>query len=165
MPLEGKEARFLIPALREIVLKINLEFQCQAVYRVHADQAQELTGSAVKNALAENNVLVTMTAGKEPNANGRAERAIGILKQRARSMLMVFVDKSDRSELWAAAIQHASLLQRRQLQGRPVTCPFFGQEVVSRIRIPSPSAFEPRGSERHFSVSYTHLTLPTTRHV
>ena len=57
MPLESKEAKELIPALREIVLKINLEFQCQAVYRVHADQAQELTGSAVKNALMENNVL------------------------------------------------------------------------------------------------------------
>ena len=146
--LETKEQRELLVALRAIVNSVNMEFGARSVFRMHADHAQELTGQKIRDELGAMEVKVTMTPGWEANNNGRAERAIALIKGRARTMLMLFVETRDQQELWPAAVSHATLLQRRLAQDRPATVPDFGQQVVCRIKATPSSSFTARGVER-----------------
>ena len=118
-PLETKEQEELLVSIRKMVNDINAEFSAKSVFRVHADQANELSGQKIRDELAAQEVKVTMTPGYEPANNGRAERAIGLVKGRARAMLMIFESTEDQNELWGCAVMHASALQRRARQGRP----------------------------------------------
>ena len=78
-----------MPAIQSIVTEINCHFKTKAVYRIHADRAKELTGDYIKGRFNTNwGIRVTETPGHEPNANPRAESAIGVVKPRARAMLV-----------------------------------------------------------------------------
>ena len=46
--LNSRRADEVIMALRRMVIRINGEHRCQAVYRVHSDQAPELSGEKQK---------------------------------------------------------------------------------------------------------------------
>ena len=91
-PLVGRTLASVQPALERIVNQTNLTFKAnvvsQVVYRWHGDKAPELTGPKAKEWGRSRGIVVTSTAGYEPNANGRAERAIGVLKERTRAMMM-----------------------------------------------------------------------------
>ena len=63
-------------ALMRIINRIENQHKCKAVYRVHADRAQELTGDRTRKLLEDHGITVTSTAGYDNNANGRAERAV-----------------------------------------------------------------------------------------
>ena len=80
-------------------------FKRKAVYRVHGDRASELTGEAVSEYFEDRGIRVTNTAGYEPNANGRAESAVGVIKTKARAMLMGRGPTG--KALWPAVVHHA----------------------------------------------------------
>ena len=63
-------------ALGKIINRIENQHRCKAVYHVHADRAQELTGDRHRAFLENQGITVTFTAGYDSNANGRAERAV-----------------------------------------------------------------------------------------
>ena len=56
-------------ALRKITNRIENQHKCKAVYRVHADRAQELTGDRHRTFLENCGVTVTSTAGHDSNAD------------------------------------------------------------------------------------------------
>ena len=58
------------------------------MYRLHGDRAQELTGKQVQSKMADMGIVVTSTAGYDPNANGRAERAARWIKEKTRTLLV-----------------------------------------------------------------------------
>eukprot|EP00959_Pyramimonas_sp_CCMP1952_P100406 2100493-Pyramimonas_sp.AAC.1 len=88
---------------------IRSEFEgANVVYRIHGDRASELTGTKSKEHFAKQGILVTSTPGYEPNNNPRAEKGIGLVKLRARAMLLSFTDPRDRQDLWPMAVQHAA---------------------------------------------------------
>ena len=68
--------------LMKIINRIENQHKCKAVYRVHADRAQELTGDRHRTFLENQGITVTSTAGYDSNANGRAKRAVLYLLQR-----------------------------------------------------------------------------------
>ena len=74
-------------ALRKMINRIENMHKCKAVYRVHADRGQELTGVRHRKFLEELGVMVTTTAGYDSNSNGRAERAVRFFQERARTLL------------------------------------------------------------------------------
>ena len=76
-----------IPALEDIVNEANNLYTRKAAWRVHSDRAGELASPTVKAYFRQKGVRVTSTAGYEPNSNGRAENAAGIIKEKARVML------------------------------------------------------------------------------
>ncbi len=88
VPLERKTAEECIRGLDAVVGAIGLEFQGQAVFRIHAVRASELSGPRVRDHFAKKQIVVTRAPGYESNNNGCAERGIGIIKGRARAMLM-----------------------------------------------------------------------------
>ena len=70
-----------------MINRIQNLFKRKAVYRVHADRAQELTGDRARQAFERIGVTVTSTAGHESNANGRAERAVLFFQEKVRTLL------------------------------------------------------------------------------
>ena len=104
-------------ALRKIINRIENQHKCKAVYRVHADRAQELTGDRHRTFLENQGITVTSTAGYDSNANGRAERAVLYFLQRARTLLSSNI-RSEKfqnklAQLWTFAVQHAGEIHRR----------------------------------------------------
>ena len=69
-------------AIMRMINRIENKHECKAVYRIHADRAQELTGDRARLVLEEIWVIVTSRAGYDSNANGRAERAVLFFKKK-----------------------------------------------------------------------------------
>ena len=63
-------------AIMRMINRIENQHKCKAVYRIHVDRAQELTGDRHRTFLENQGITVTSTAGYDSNANGRAERAV-----------------------------------------------------------------------------------------
>ena len=58
------------------------------VVRLHTDAGQEFVNKAVNEMLKDIKIFPTTTGGYDPRANGRAERYVGLIKQRATSYLI-----------------------------------------------------------------------------
>ncbi|CAK0886282.1 unnamed protein product [Prorocentrum cordatum] len=132
LPLENKQASTCIKALERIIAQIRSEFEgADVVYRIHGGRASELTGTLVKEHFAKKKVVVTSTPGFEADANGRAEKGVGLTKLRARAMLLSFENVEDRQAAWP---MDAAWCSRMEAQGREVRCPAFGDRVTSRVK-------------------------------
>ena len=83
-----------------MINKIQNLFKRKAVYRVHADRAQELTGERARQAFEEIGVTVTSTAGHESNANGRAERAVLFFIEKVRTLLSTNIRSENFQDNW-----------------------------------------------------------------
>ncbi|CAK0867649.1 unnamed protein product [Prorocentrum cordatum] len=135
VPLENKRFETCKKGLEQILAMIRSEFEgANVVYRIHGDRASELTGTKSKEHFAKQGILVTSAPGYEPNNNPRAEKGIGLVKLRARAMLLSFTDPRDRQDLWPMAVQHAAWCSRMAAQGRQTNCPAFGAKVSSSVK-------------------------------
>ena len=146
--LETKKARETLPALQPIVAEVECDFKCNAVYRIKAGRAKELTGEDIKDYFAQRGVRVAETPGYEPNANPRAESAVDVVKTRARTMLMA-LGPTGRT-LWPAAVQHTCWTLRHGRKERKLLLPPFGADITTRIKNAPPGGFEPRGRGMKF---------------
>ena len=86
--LTANSAEEVAQALRSILGELNSMPGEQIVVRLHTDAGGGFVNEAVKELLTEMCILQTKTAGYDPKANGRAERYVGIVKQRATSYLI-----------------------------------------------------------------------------
>ena len=85
----SKNIKETLPAIQSIVAEINCHFKAKAVHRIHADRAEELTGDFIREGFSTDwGIRVTETPGYKPNARPRVESAIGVVKPRARAMLV-----------------------------------------------------------------------------
>ena len=122
---------------------IQNRYKTKVIFRMHSDRASELCGERVKDHFRPQGIKVTSTAGYEPNANGRAENAIGIVKSRARAMLHELGPQG--RELWPLAVQHVCWCTREGSSDRKVTVPAFGEKVTVKVKkTPSDSFAPPR---------------------
>ena len=115
---------------------------------MHGDRASELTGEAVSEYFEERGIRVTETAGYEPNANGRAESAVGVIKTKARVMLMGLGPMG--KALWPAAVQHACWCTRRDTKCRKTLVPAFGETITAKIKNVPHDSVEARGKDVKF---------------
>ena len=58
------------------------------VVRVHSDKAREFLAQKVVEGINSMGIFKTTTTGYDPQANGLAERTVGLLKERARGFLI-----------------------------------------------------------------------------
>ncbi|CAK0840871.1 unnamed protein product [Prorocentrum cordatum] len=116
-PLENKRFETCKKGLGWILATIRSEFEgANAARRIHGDRASELAGTKSKEHFAKQGILVTSAPGREPNNNPRADKGIGLVKLRARAMLLSFPDPRDRQDLWPLAVQHAAWCSRSALE-------------------------------------------------
>ena len=88
------------------------------IRRLHSDRAREFTAAFFEKFLAHRRgIYLTLTTGYDPQANGTAERAVGLIKALASRCLMT---SGMDSEFWIYAVRYAALslicasLQRHQ---------------------------------------------------
>ena len=109
--LSSKLASETIPAIKRMIARLQRYHRCQCVYRLHSDRAPELCGKSVIDAMADCGVEVTSTVGYDPNGNGRAERGVRWIKDKARTYLAGL--KPSECRLWPFAVVHSSEVQLR----------------------------------------------------
>ena len=79
--------------------------------RIHSDRAKEFFAAKVSPHLNEEGVFQTSTCGYDPQANGLAERCIGVLKEKAREFI---VKGQVPSKYWPNLLQEAARRQRKR---------------------------------------------------
>ena len=167
--LESKDSDEVLAAIQSIVSQIEAEFHGPVVHRIHGDRAPEITGPKVRKHFAsrsEGGTLVTSTAGKDSNNNGRAERGIGIITTKGRTCLMR-MRPADRKSLWGVSVLHVAKCQRDFALGRPPPPCQFGDRVTMRIKEEHMPKFAPRAKERIFlgaAVNVSHGFVLGYRH-
>ena len=100
------------------------------IRRLHSDRAREFTAAFFEKFLAHRRgIYHTLTTGYDPQANGTAERAVGLIKALASRCL---VTSGMDSEFWSYAVRYAAQslicasLQRHQRS------PPFGSQVIAQ---------------------------------
>ena len=105
------------------------------VLRVHTDRAREFTCSAFRTWAAERGLWRTVTAGDEPQANGRCESEVGVIKNRTRVLLEA---TKTPKEQWPLALRHAAEARWRS-QLRALGVPMislvpFGSKAMVKVK-------------------------------
>ena len=137
-PLVSNSLKDTLPAIKKIISQINLIFRADVVHRIHGDKALKLTGPTVKFFGYNQKIVTTSTGGFEPSANGRAERAIGIIKERMRAS-MVNACIPNVLRFWPMAAIHIAWLQRARTLNTGQTMPVWGSPVVAKFAGPGSS--------------------------
>ena len=88
VPLATTKVKETLPAIQWMIAQIENALKAKVVFRLHSDKAMELQGPAVRKWAASCGIVVTTTGGYEPAANGRAERTVGLIKSKARAMIV-----------------------------------------------------------------------------
>ena len=105
------------------------------VLRVHTDRAREFTCAAFRAWAAERGLWRTVTAGDEPQANGRCENEVGVIKGRTKVLLEA---SGAPKEKWPLALRHAAELRWRS-QMRALGVPQlplvpFGSRAMVKVK-------------------------------
>ena len=82
------------------------------VVRLHSDCAAEFVAKDMKEAAEQKGIFRTMSVPYEHASNGRAERAIRYLKERATKYIL---ESGAPSELWPYALCEAAIVQREEV--------------------------------------------------
>ena len=139
-------------AVASVVAQIQAEYEGKVVFRLHSDRGKEFVNKTLHQYTLQQGLWCTTTEGSDPRANGLAERYVGILKEKARAMLL---DSRLDVKFWPWAMLHASYLLRKHAKGEevPKDVPCFGAQVVVRQRQRDSNDFMPRGlSARYLGV-------------
>ena len=84
--IPSKETKDTSAAILRIINRIENLHKCKAVYRLHADRARELTSEKARDIFEKTGITVTSTANYDPNATGRAEKAVLFFQEKARTV-------------------------------------------------------------------------------
>ena len=108
------------------------------MFRLRGDNAQDLTGRQIQQEMAEMGIVVTSTAGSDPNANQRAQRAVRWLKDKVRTLLVNNVRYPNFNvslkDIWAFAAQHATEVHQRDYYDDPECKHEFASVVFSALK-------------------------------
>ena len=115
------------------------------ILRLHSDKASEFLSPPIRAYLSQQGVRQTVNSGYNPQANGLAERWIGIVKVRATALL---ADVRLPPEYWSYACRWVAYVHTHRVTEIPINkaLPHFGDVVVIHHAFKKPPSFENRGS-------------------
>ena len=87
IPMPSKKAPVVLQTAIEMILRLRANGY--PIHQVHTDRGREFRGPFQKW-MRSRGILVTQTSGADPQANGRAERAVQSIKQHVRRVLACF---------------------------------------------------------------------------
>jgi hypothetical protein len=109
--LKGKSAQDCVPVFKQLVSELEHEAGRKVVY-VRADNGKGEFGSEFQSYLTEKRIIFEPSPAFKHSLNGVIERAMGVVKKTARSILY----RATLSErLWCYATEHAVYLKNRLL--------------------------------------------------
>ena len=86
--ISTKSAKEVNDSINSVLAEVNSILGEQVVARLHTDAGHEFVNKAINEMLRDIKIYATTTGGDDPRANGRAERYVGLIKQRATSYLV-----------------------------------------------------------------------------
>ena len=147
-PLRTRQKMNVVAAIKEIISQIGaMAGAVPPVVRFHSDNGRELISELLVQELGAAGIYKTVTVPYNPQQNGKAERAIRDLKQRA---LRSLLESGAGVRLWPYAMVEASIVQReealglRVAKGQPIT---GSTVVVNRVQ---GEPFEPKVTQAVF---------------
>ncbi len=132
VPLRSRTAQDVIRAVSKIYSRVRA--MRLPVVRLHTDRAREFSGAVFQEWCRARDVHHTMSSGDDPTSNSRAEREVGWIKGRARTLLQA---TKAPFQYWPLAIRHASE-ERLRIQVKemgiktPQLIPFGTKVVVKK---------------------------------
>ena len=133
-PVKSRASKDILQAVMRVYSRIQaLQIP---VLRVHMDREKAFVSKELTMWMQQKGLYCTYTAGDEPCGNARAEREIGVLRGRCRSLMTsTQLDPG----LWALAFRHAGEERlRAQLWqcgvATPTLLPFASQAMVKKKR-------------------------------
>ncbi len=147
--LETKSAMSVARAVSNVIAEINRMMGMPIVCRFHSDAGSEFWNKELSQLLDGMGIFQTKTTGYDPQANGRAERYVGLIKRHATSYL---VHAGLGLKFWYWASQQAAYMYRcRALEVKlPENAPTFGNRVLVAQRPQDVPAFGETAKEGIF---------------
>ena len=151
--LKSKSGPDVTAGLQKLVLNISRLFPVKVL---HCDPGTEFGSDKLSSWLAQQGVRMQTTVPTDKQANGVAERTVGWMKARARTLLSA---TSTSPALWPLAMRYAAEAHNRQVLRQP-PLPAFGQSVLHKLKCPSGANKELM--VRWITATYAapHLTIP-----
>ena len=145
--VESRQASVVLPCLQSCFedLRALTGGSRPPILRLHSDKASEFLSPPIRAYLSQQGVRQTVNSGYDPQANGLAERWIGIVKVRATALL---ADVRLPPEYWSYACRWVAYVHTHRVTEIPInkTLPHFGDVVVMHQAFKKPPSFENRGS-------------------
>ena len=157
--LKSKTGAEVAAGLQRMIMQVNKLFPVRVL---HTDPGTEFTSDALKKWLLQNNISLQHPLPADKQANGLAERTIGWVKARARTL----IGSSGLSvNLWPLAMRWAVSAHNRHVLGLPAI-PYFGQTVLHKLKRPPggsnelmPKWIKARYLAPHLSVPEGHVLV------
>ena len=145
--VESRQTSVVLPCLQSCFedLRALTGGSRPPILRLHSDKASEFLSPPIRAYLSQQGVRQTVNSGYDPQANGLAERWIGIVKVRATALL---ADVRLPPEYWSYACRWVAYVHTHRVTEIPInkTLPHFGDVVVIHQAFKKPPSFENRGS-------------------
>ena len=129
--VESRQASVVLPCLQSSFedLRALTGGSRPPILRMHSDKAREFLSPISRAYLSQQGVRQTVNSGYDPQANGLAERWIGIIKVRATALL---ADVRLPPDYWSCACRWAAYVHTHRVTEIPInkTLPHFGDVVV-----------------------------------
>ncbi|CAE7168455.1 unnamed protein product, partial [Symbiodinium necroappetens] len=147
-PMKRRLWSELFSALQSILAQVSaICGERPQVVRIHSDKAREFLAQRVIEGINALGVFKTTTTGYDPQANGLAERTVGLLKERARGFL---IRGNVHKKFWPLMMAEAARRQRDGALHRPHQgkLPEPGDCVAVTVQDAGP--FDPRVEQGRF---------------
>ena len=145
--VESRQTSVVLPCLQSCFedLRALTGGSRPPILRLHSDKASEFLSPAIRTYLSQQGVRQTVNSGYDPQANGLAERWIGIVKVRATALL---ADVRLPPDYWSYACRWVAYVHTHRVTEIPINkaLPHFGDVVVIHHAFKKPPSFENRGS-------------------
>ena len=129
LPMHSKKAKEVTRTTMDMLLRLRMDGY--SVAQIHTDQGHEYAGH-FHGWTRRRGIILTKTAGDEPQSNGRAEAAVKALKSMVRKALH---QAKETSKWWPWALRHCNkVLRAKRLHQVPNFPPFLTEVMVRRRR-------------------------------
>ena len=133
IPLRTKTGPEVTEAVQKMILEISKDFPVRCL---HHDPGTEFSSTTLSRWLANKGVRVQHSLPTDKRGNGLAERSVGWVKERIRTLLK---GASLPIHWWPIAARWAVHKHNVQVFGKPLP-PAFGQKVLHRVKRPADGA-------------------------
>eukprot|EP00439_Symbiodinium_sp_Y106_P022102 s6340_g2.t1 len=151
--LKSKTGADVAAGVQRLILAINKAYPVRVL---HCDPGTEFTSDKLTSWLSQHGVRLQTTLPTDKQGNGVAERAVGWMKSRARTLLS---SAALGPAYWPLAMRYAAEVSNRAVLRQP-PLPAFGQKVLHKVKRSSGANKELLGRWVTASYAAPHLTVP-----
>ena len=153
VPLKTKTGQDVLEGLQRLVLDINKRYPVKIL---HSDPGTEFSSYALTRWAASQGIRVQHTLPTDKKANGLAERTVGWVKSRVRTLLKA---ASLPIHWWPLAARWAAQAHNRSVEGEQ-PLPSFGHYVLHRTKTPKDADRQILGRWVRYRYAAPHSSIP-----